>query len=141
MEWYFIFPKNLIKDLLLNPTHLIRYESRLSTHLLLWYNALIDLCFHWLFQLWNKSLLTRLREAWQLINRSGILRKNKGNFMKRGLEYLSCIPKRFHENIKFSLTNIAYNMHSIHSNNQVITKEYKAIIYIRIFTLKVCIFA
>ena len=45
--------------------------------------------------------------------------------------YLGCIPKCFHENIKVSLTNITYNMHSIHSNNQAIIKAIKTISCIR----------
>ena len=56
------------------------------------------------------------------------------------MAYLSYIAKRFHENSEVSLTNIAYNMHSIYSNNQTIIKAIKTISYIRKLTHKVCIF-
>ena len=57
--------------------------------------------------------------------------QKKHSYSKRRLVYLSCIPKCFHENIKVSLTNITYNMHSIHSNNQAIIKAIKTISCIR----------
>ena len=62
--------------------------------------------------------------------------QKKHSYRTRRLAYLSYMAKRFHENIEVSLTNIAYNMHSIYSNNQAI----KTISYIRKLTNKVYIF-